>query len=186
MAKNYDWRRIQVMYEMGQTPYQISRGAQMPSKEGIRKRAIKEGWSKPDATKRLPIVADALSIDSTHLTDEVLTTVLGLISEGSPIELACRAAGIADRTWRDWQAADPTLKDLVHRARAGKVIDWLSTVDRAKAKDWKAATWLMQNSPDTRQTFGQQHHDNKLEVVINIDRNTDGVTIDGRTAPDNA
>lgn len=168
-----DWPRIRALFELGSTAYQISKLPGMPSKQAIQNKANKEEWQRQEEGKRiLPIVAKALTIDSYKLTDEVLETVLGLIAEGSTIELACSASGIHHETWRKWCLKDERLRDATTRARAGKVSAWLSTVDRATDKDWKAATWLMQNSPDTRQTFGQQHHDNKLEVVINIDRET--------------
>lgn len=167
--KNYDWPRIKIMYEMGQTAYQIGKGPDMPSKQGIQDRANREEWVKPERGS-LPIVAAALQVNSSKLTDEVLSTVLGLIAEGATIELACTAAGIAPTTWHDWQRQDPTLKDAVIRCRAGKVINWTSAIDKATEKDWKAASWLLQNSPDTRDQFGAKGGDNKLEVVININR----------------
>jgi hypothetical protein len=169
--KRYDWSVIRAMYEMGETAYGISKAPHMPTKQAIMKRAKKEDWHKPDReTYRLPIVAKALNIESHKLTDDLLQTVLGLIESGATIELACTAAGISPRTWATWQTQDPALKDLVRRARAGKVVQYLNTVDQAQHKDWKAATWLMQNSPDTRDQFGAKGSDNKLEVVINIDR----------------
>jgi len=128
----------------------------------------------------LPIVAEALAIDSRKLTDELLQTVLGLIAEGATIEIACKCAGIAPATWSRWCAKDPQLMDMTRRARAGTIMSWLSTVQQATQKDWKAATWLMQNSPDTRESFGQQSKDSRLEVVINIDRDK-GVTVDGES-----
>lgn len=184
MARDYDWPVIKARYEMGQTAYQIAQGPGMPTKQGIAKRAEREGWIKPEGSNRLPIVAEAFHIDSSKLTDDVLHTVLGLMAEGATQELACSAAGISPRTWQMWQKDDPKLKDMAIRARSGTVIGYLNNVHKASEKDWKAATWMLQNSPDTRKTFGQQQHDNKLEVVINIDRHTDNVTIDGQSQPE--
>ncbi len=168
---NYDWPRIQIMYEMGQTAYQIGKAPDMPSKQAIQERANKGEWVKPEnGGNTLPILASALHIDSTRLTDELLNTVLALIAEGSTIELACGVVGISATTWHDWQRQDPTLTAMVQRCRAGKVVSWMSNVDRASVRDWKAATWLLQNSPDTRESFGPKAHDNRVEVTINIDR----------------
>ena len=168
---NYDWPRIQILYEMGQTAYQIGKAPDMPSKQATQQRADKHEWHKPEqGTNNLPIVADALNIDSTLLTDELLNTILGLIAEGSTIELACKVVGITTDTWHRWQRTDPTLKDMAQRCRAGKVVGWMQSVDRATQRDWKAATWLLQNSPDTRESFGPKAHDNRVEVTINIDR----------------
>jgi len=143
----------------------------MPTKEAIRRRSIDEGWVKPDATaSRPPILAAALNIRSDKLTDEVLAVLLNMISEGATIELACKASGISPATYRRWADQDPSLRDAVQRARAGTVAGWLSSVNQATRKDWKAATWLLQNSPDTRDNYGAHKGDGKLEIVINIDR----------------
>lgn len=177
----FDWPYIRGLYEAGSTAYQLAKRRDFPSKQAIQNRATKEGWLKPEAgTHRLPIVAEALNIDSSKLTDDLLRTILGLISEGATIEIACKCAGIAPATWSRWCAKDTQLMDATRRARAGTVMSWINTVHQATQKDWKAATWLMQNSPDTRDSFGPKGSDNKLEVIINIDRDK-GVTIDGET-----
>jgi len=179
--ENFDWPYIRGLYESGSTAYQLGKRPDFPTKQAIQKRADKEGWIKPDiSTYRLPVVAEALQIDSRKCTDEVLRVVLGMIAEGSTVEIACAVAGISGRTWTYWCKQDPTLKDATTRARAGTIAGWLGCVNQATQKDWKAATWLMQNSPDTRESFGPKGSDNKLEVVINIDRDK-GVTIDGES-----
>lgn len=181
MAQNFDWPYIRGLYEAGATAYQLGKRPDCPSKQAIQKRADSEGWIKVDpSTTRLPVVAEALAIDSSKLTDDLLRTVLNLIAEGATIEIACKCAGIAPATWSRWCAKDPQLMDATRRARAGTVMSWLNTVHQATHKDWKAATWLMQNSPDTRDSFGPKGADNKLEVVININRET-GTTIDGES-----
>ena len=170
-SNTYDWPHIRALFELGNTCYQISKRPDMPTKESIRRRSIDEGWVKPDATaSRPPILAAALNIRSDKLTDEVLAVLLQMISEGATIELACRAAGISSRVYRNWCEQDPSLRDAVQRARAGTVAGWLSSVNQATRKDWKAATWLLQNSPDTRDSYASKASDSKLEIVINIDR----------------
>lgn len=168
---NYDWPRIQIMYEMGQTAYQIGKAPDMPSKQAIQDRANKHDWVKPEQSlNRLPILAEALNIDSRVMTDEVLAVVLNLISEGATIEVACATAGIADRTWTYWCKKDERLKDATRRARAGTITGWMSSINRHSQGDWKAASWALMNMPDTRDHFGTKGADNKLEVTINIDR----------------
>ncbi len=180
MASGIDWALIRAKFELGATAYQISKEmGGTPTKQGIAKRAAREEWRKPEGNRTLPIVAEALALDSTRCTDEVLAVVLGLIAEGSTLELACNAAGISARTWQRWTKDEPRLQDLTTRARAGKVSSYLSRIDKAGEKDWKALSWLLSNSPDTRDTFGSKGADNKLEIVINIDR--PGVTIDGES-----
>ncbi len=168
---NYDWPRIQIMYEMGQTAYQIGKAPDMPSKQSIQERAKKHEWIKPEQTmNRLPILAEALDIDSRVMTDELLNVVLNMISEGATQEVSCAAAGISDRTWRDWCSQDDKLKDATQRARAGTIVGWMSSINRHSQGDWKAASWALTNMPDTREHFGSKAHDNRVEVTINIDR----------------
>jgi len=170
----FDWPYIRGLYESGQTAYQIAKRPDCPTKQAIQNRADKEGWHKPDPTTyRPPILAESLNINSHKLTDEVLRVLLGMIAEGATIELACKAAGISNATYTKWCRDDPSLRDAVQRARAGTVAGWLGAVNQATRKDWKAATWLLQNSPDTRDSYGAKGNDSKLEIVININRETE-------------
>lgn len=168
---NYDWPRIRGMYEAGNTAYQLGKRPDFPSKQAIQERATKEEWVKPvDSLNHLPILAEALDIDSRVMTDDLLRVVLNLISEGATQEVACAAAGISGRTWRDWCSQDAMLKEATNRARAGTIVGWMSSINRSSRSDWKAASWALTNMPDTRDHFGSNAHDNKLEVTINIDR----------------
>lgn len=196
MAHNYDWPYIRMRYEAGETAYAISQAmGWKPTKQAIMKRAAKEGWERAEPSdddelpERLPIVAQALSIRSHKLTDELLRVVLGMIGVGATEALACQAAGINQTTWIDWKHQDPKLKDAVHRARAGKLSEWIGRIDQASQKDWKAAQTLLQAAPETREHFGKDQQGSKLEVVIHIDRDAPGtehvrgVTIEGEAEP---
>ena len=165
-----DWQYVRGLFESGQTAYQIAKRPDMPSKQGIANRAKLEGWIKPKNPDRLPIVAEALAINSYLLTDDVLTVVLGLIAEGATQEIAAQAAGISGRTWASWCKQDEKLRDAVRRARAGKLATWMSHVDTAATRDWRAAQWLLHTASETRESYGANKGDGKLEIVINIDR----------------
>ena len=169
--KRYDWHYIRALFETGQTAYQIAKRPDAPSKQAIQKRANAEGWIKPDqGQSRLPIVAKALTVNSERLTDELLAVLLDLIANGATREVACAACGISTETLRRWCHEDSRLGEMLDRARAGTVAGYLGTVHQAQHKDWKAATWMLTNAPDTRDHFGAGKHDGKVEVVINIDR----------------
>jgi len=167
---NYDWPRIQIMYETGTTAYQLGKRPDFPSKQAIQDRANKHEWHKPETPNSLPILAEALNIDSRVMTDELLNVVLNMISEGATQEVSCMAAGISDRTWREWCVKDERLKDATQRARAGTIVGWMSSINRHSQGDWKAASWALTNMPDTREHFGTKGSDNRVEVTINIDR----------------
>ena len=171
MRRQFDWPYLRALYETGQTAYQISKRADAPSKQAIQKRANKEGWIKPDiSTTRLPVVAKALTVKSDKLTDELLAVLLDMIAEGATREVAAAACGISGETLRRWCEQDPTLKDMINRARAGTVAGYLGTINQAQHKDWKAASWMLTHSPDTRDHYGQAAKDNKIEVTFNFQR----------------
>ena len=180
----YDWARIRIRYESGDTAYSISKDmGGKPTRQAIAKRAAKEQWASNISAhiqNGFPILAAALNIDSRKMTDELLQTVLGMIGMGSTEQLACQAAGIHPTTWIDWKNKDVRLQDAVHRARAGKLSEWISRIDQAGNKDWKANQALLQAAPETRGYFGKDHTDNKIEIVINIDRGDEGLTEDGQ------
>ena len=177
---DYDWSNIRLKYELGQTCYKIAQEmGGRPSKQAIAKRAKREGWEQTldQGTDRLPIIVSALKINSRILTDELLQTVLGMIGIGSSEAMACQAAGINPGTWIDWKHQDERLQNAVQRARAGKLSEWIGRIDKAARKDWKAAQALLQSAPETKGDFGKDAGPSKLEVVININREAPGVTI---------
>ena len=174
---NYDWTNIRIRYESGETAYSISKSfGNRPTRQAIAKRASKEGWGSEIANhiqNGFPILAAALSVDSSKMTDKLLQTVLGMIGMGSTEGLACQAVGISQNTWISWKDQDRRLQDAVNRARAGKLSEWVGRIDQAGKKDWKANHVLLQAAPETRGYFGKDQTDNKIEVIINIDRGAD-------------
>lgn len=182
---DFDWIYIRQCFENGEPANAIAKRMGRPTKQAILQRAKREGWvaealpsSAQNGLPRLPAVAAALSISSNKLTDELLQTVLGLIAIGSTEEIAAQAAGISARTWQGWKAQEPKLKDLVRRARAGKLSEWIGRIDRASDKDWKAAKALLEAQPETRDYFSSGGGGGRVEVVININREGEGVTVE--------
>ena len=174
-----DWNYVRAIYESGSTAYQIAKRPDMPSKQAIQNRANRDKWQRAETVKRLPIVAKALSINSSLLTDDLLAVVLDLIANGATQEIAAQAAGISGRTWSSWCKQDQSLRDAVRRARAGKVAQWMQSVDTASQTDWRAGQWLLQTASETREAFNKSAETNTLQVVFNIDRNaTSGPVID--------
>jgi hypothetical protein len=181
-----DWQLIRVRFEGGQTPYAISRDlGGRPSKQGIAKRAKKEGWQvavngSMAIAERLPIVKQAQALTGPgKATAERVAFILELVGRGASIKLAASAAGINPKTLKRWQSEDPQLAEQIRQARAGKLAEWIAHIDSAAARDWKAADRLLQASPEA-EDFSQQQHGG-ITVVLNIDRdNPDGVTIDSK------
>ena len=98
----YDWERIRIRYESGESAYAISQNlGNKPTRQAISKRVAKEQWASNISAhiqKGFPILAAALSVDSNKLTDDLLQTVLGMIGMGSTEGLACQAVGISQNT----------------------------------------------------------------------------------------
>lgn len=173
-------------FEGGQTPYAISRDlGGRPSKQGIAKRAQRENWQvlingPLSVASELPIVKRAQALAGPgKATAERVAFVLELVGKGASIKLAASAAGISPKTLKRWQEQDPQLAEQLRQARAGKLSEWISHIDSAAARDWKAADRLLQAAPEA-EDFSQQAHGG-ITVVLNIDRDArDSVTIDSQ------
>jgi hypothetical protein len=182
-----DWDVIRVRFEGGQTPYAISKAlGGAPSKQGIAKRAEREGWQvRPNAplavAEQLPIVKRAQSLAGPgKATAERVAFILELVGKGASLKLAASAAGITPKTLKRWQDEDPQLVEQLRQARAGKLAEWVSHIDSAAARDWKAADRLLQAAPEAEDYSQQQA--GGITVVLNIDRDNDGIIIDQQPA----
>jgi len=177
MAKRLpiDWELIRLKYESGQSAYAISRDlGGTPSKQGIAKRAAREGWQQDASNslavaENLPIVKQAQALAGPgKATAERVAFVLELIGRGSSPKMAATAAGITPKTLSRWTKADPQLAEQIRQARAGKLCEWVSHIDAAAARDWKAAKELLAAAPDA-DDFNQQQTGG-ITIVLNIDR----------------
>ena len=183
-----DWDLIRIRFEGGQSAYAISRDlGGRPSKQGIAKRAAKEGWQvAPNGSlavaEQLPIVKRAQALAGPgKATAERVAFVLELLGRGASIKLAASAAGISAKTLKRWQDEDPQLAEQMRQARAGKLAEWIAHIDSAAARDWKAADRLLQAAPEAEDFSAQQH--GGITVVLNIDRDhPEGIVIDGQPA----
>ena len=71
----------------------------------------------------------------------------------------------------------------VKSARAKFAARHIENIDKWSERDWKASKYLLEVSPETGDTFGQRNKGpGKLEVIININRDPPGVTINGKTS----
>jgi hypothetical protein len=169
-----DWDMIRMRFEAGETPYKISQSLDgRPSKQGIVKRAKREDWQRREngltVANKLPIVQRAMQLTGpTKCTAERVGFILELVCSGASIKLAATAAGINPATLKRWQHEDPQLAEQLRQARAGKLAEYISHIDRAAQRDWKAAKDLLQAAPEA-EDFSPQAHGG-ITVVLNIDR----------------
>lgn len=177
MPKNQvDWHYIRLRYESGDSAYMIAKAlGGRPTKQGIENRAKREGWQRQTNTvsiaRNLPIVQRALELSqqNSKATAERIGFALDLISRGSTEALAATAAGVTPETWSRWKREDKQLAEQVRQCRAGKVAEWISRIDTASARDWKAAQALLQAAPEA-EGFQGSHGGSGITVVLNIDR----------------
>ena len=179
-----DWQLVRMKYEAGQTAYRISQDmGGRPTKQGITLRPNKEGWNKGAGSaitiaNELPIVKQALALAGpTKCTAERVAFVLDLVSRGSSERLTATAAGISAKTLARWKQQDPVLTEQLRQARAGKLAEWIGRIDEAATRDWKAADRLLQASPDLDDW--SQTQQGGITIVLNIDRDQQGVVIEG-------
>jgi len=186
---DYDWPYIQMRFEAGETAYAISKSmGGKPSKQGIAKRVKAEGWKPSDSSflnvaEQLPSIKRALAVRQSKKTPETVAVIADLLSQGCSLEIAAVTAGISQRTLREWRSSDPELRTFLDRCRASSLATAEQVLHKAMFKDWKAAQAKLQAAPETRDQYGKGSTDNKVEIVINIDR-SDGVTIEGQVIDD--
>ncbi len=170
-----DWQMIRLRYESGEAATAIAKSlGGRPTRQGIMKRVKSENWVKGSGNaitvaSELPIVQRAIASKApTKATAECVGFVLDLVSRGASETLAARAAGIHPETLKRWKTEDQQLAEQLRQARAGKLAEWISRIDAAASRDWKAADRLLQVSPDA-EDFNQQQSGG-ITVVLNIDR----------------
>jgi hypothetical protein len=114
----------------------------------------------------------------TKCTAERIAFILELLSSGSTEALAARAAGVNVKTLKRWQTEDPLLAEQCRQARAGKLADWIASIDRAATTDWKAAKELLTQADDA-DGFHRADTQGGITIVLNIDRDNEGTVIQG-------
>src|SRR5215213_8049104 len=107
---------------------------------------------------------DRLMARPTKLTPEVEERLVHAISVGASFKDACAHARISFQTLQNWkkrarraaeQAGEPggesedtdqfvEFLDRIKKAEADAAVGWLSTMNKAARRDWKAAAWMLE------------------------------------------
>jgi transposase len=101
----------------------------------------------------------------TKLTPEVEERLVQAISVGATFKDACAHAGISFQTLQNWkkrarraaeQAGEPDGEpeedtdqfveffDRIKKAEADAAVGWLTTINKAARRDWKAGAWMLE------------------------------------------
>lgn len=174
-------------YENGETAYAL--GKLYPvTKQGIEKRAKKEGWLSAVAegvTNWLTVArsTDIGSDTNRRVTPEKLAGILQAVAAGAPEGLAAQAAGFRPATLSEWKADDPSLANAIATARSQRALKRIDNIEKAGDRgDWKASAYGLERDPLTREAFAQHGMGGGITIVLNIPRDDGpapkGITID--------
>lgn len=158
-----DWTAIRRRYEAGESAYRISVSlGNKPTRQGIEKRAKREGWGKHSDNSDgnavvngnwLQRVGDYSPVGDKD-TPETRALILQTVSEGLPLEAAAKYAGISKDTLDRYRAGDAVFAAQIEQAQQEWHRRRLASVERA-ADTGDAATgrWLLERHPATRDMY---------------------------------
>ena len=144
----FDWVKIRALFEAGNGITAIAKMPEMPSKQAISVKANKEGWERVgqlDASIESTALVEAMA----DLTDQQ-RFVIQEIANGSTQRLAANLAGLNEHTISEWKQGQMFSRALI-AAKAAKVGVRLRKIHTSE--DWRAAGWLMERDPDSRDEF---------------------------------
>jgi len=125
-----------------------------------------------------PWVATDLSDKRNSLSDkdDLKLQVIESLKEGSTFRIAAAAAGVNENTLKNWRTADADFETACRQARAQFAQRNIARVNDAASEDWRAATWLLEKHPDTREEFKSAETakgGGGIQVILQIPRSAD-------------
>jgi hypothetical protein len=180
----FDWNGIRSLYEGGRTAYELGKLPGNPSKQAILKRAKREGWRAGNAVAEPATKAPGRAVAFNG--DAQKGIVLTHLRDGMPFRYAALAAGVTDRTVRNWRDNDSSFSEACQTAIAQFTAEQLANIRDAGKRDWKASMALLERHPDTREDFAPARSSGSpgLEIVLNINRDGPSpTTVEGTATP---
>jgi len=176
-----DWQDIERRYRQGETPSAISRACDV-TRQAIDKRVKREGWTRVADTPsgRLQLALAATPRQTPPLarhhgrSDAAAIDVVKLLEAGATLSQAAAGIGMTPSAFKHWRDADADLDTAVREACAAfgrsQVGNVVAAADRGDAR---AAQWLLEKHPGTREEFGGGSGSGgpTLVVHINVPRN---------------
>jgi hypothetical protein len=196
------WTQIKDLWQRGYGLVRIAEAIpNSPHISNISRRAKREQWirihkkapgAKPaksakqekqadGATQTVPVrawVPTGLSDKRNSLLDkdDLKLQVIESLKEGSTFKIASAAAGVKENTLIGWRKADPEFETACRQARAQFAQRNIARVNNAASEDWRAATWLLEKHPDTREEFKSAETakgGGGIQVILQIPRSAD-------------
>ena len=143
----FDWVKIRALFEAGNGITAIAKMPEMPSKQAISQRAHREEWKRIGQVDPLTPSIEMIPFDG---LDETQRFVINEIANGSTQRLAANLVGYNEHTITEWKKDTQFARALL-AAKAAKVGHRLQKINRSE--DWRAAGWLMERDPDSRDEF---------------------------------
>ena len=180
MTNRYDWDGIRDRYESGETSGAISKSMRgYPTRQGIQKRAIREGWLKISkdakaAVRNLPSVrnptfprapSQELGLQSPQNTARILSA----FERGASPKIAAALVGMTLEQLKKWMGRDHQFSMEIMSRAAQCAAEHLSGV--RDADDWKALKWLLERDPFSREEFWSRQTQQEMpKFILNIHR----------------
>ena len=180
MTQKYDWDSIRARYEAGENSSVISKiFGGIPTRHGIRKRAIREGWlsistDTKQAVRNLPSIQEpsfprAASNELGKRTEGNTRLLLTAFERGASPKIAAGLVGLSLDQLKEWVNDDHQLAMEIMSRSAQVTGEYQRNI--GDADDWKAWKWILERSPFSREEFGAQRIEKEMPtIVLNIIR----------------
>lgn len=154
-----DWPAIREAWCKGESARMLAREHGI-SHTAINKRVKREGWQRRGANgkpaePRLPATcptrATALALG--ERTPGNKSMVMADLESGLPAHLAARCIGMTAKEVEAWARDAPEIRVAAAKGHAKRARLINAAAERG---DWKAASWMMERHPETREDFGQK------------------------------
>ena len=180
MTQKYDWDSIRDRFESGETSGAISKSlAGSPTRQGIQKRANREGWLKisvdaRQAARNLPSIQNptfprAPSNELGYRSQKNAQRILSALERGASPKIAAKAVGLSEDQLKAWMNDDRQFSMEIG-ARAAQIAGenlWKIM----NTKDWRAWKWILEHGPFSREEYGSQQSKNEgPTIILNIHR----------------
>jgi uncharacterized protein YerC len=164
------------LYQQGQSAYEISRQlGGKPTRQGIRKRAKREGWDRPVTGV---VTLRHLTTDIANLgadTPENREKILHMLAQGATFSLAAGAVGISTKTLERWRKRDLEFGLKCRAVRQQALVRHVANIDRAGERDWKASKYILGVAPETRGEYAEAGRSGS-DIVVHIGIDRDAVS----------
>lgn len=97
---------------------------------------------------------------------------------GATYAAACGYAGISEDTLSNWRTNKSGFSERLARAEAEATVGWLTTIESAQARDWRAAAWMLEHrypreyGRQVTEMQGRNGRADPFQFTIAIDRAT--------------